>query len=83
LSGQAAAHGPSTGGENGGLVEAIVGLSGKLGMVPVAEGVESKHQLERLCGFGCAEAQGYYFSSGVAAGEIERVLAHGPAQEAA
>ena len=65
------------------LVEAIVGLSSKLGMAPVAEGVESKHQLERLCGFGCAEAQGFYFSSGVAAGEIEQVLALGPAQEAA
>ena len=44
---------------------------------------ESKHQLERLCGFGCAEAQGYYFSSGVAAAEIDAVLARGPAQEAA
>ena len=65
------------------LVEAIVGLSRKLGMAPVAEGVESKHQLERLCGFGCAEAQGFYFSSGVAAGEIEQVLARGPAQAAA
>ena len=37
--------------------------SSKLGMTPVAESVESKHQPERLCGFGRAEAQGCYTSA--------------------
>ena len=56
------------------LVEAIVGLGRNLGMVTVAEGVESFTQLEMVQGFGCAEAQGYYFSPAVEPGEVERVL---------
>ena len=56
------------------LVEAIVGLGNSLGMVTVAEGVENFGQLEMVRGFGCAEAQGYYFSAAVAPGEVERLL---------
>jgi diguanylate cyclase (GGDEF)-like protein len=56
------------------LVEAIVGLGNSLGMVTVAEGVENFGQLEMVRGFGCAEAQGYYFSSAVAPGDVERLL---------
>ena len=56
------------------LVEAIVGLGRNLGMVTVAEGVESFTQLEMVQGFGCVEAQGYYFSPAVGPGEVERVL---------
>ena len=54
--------------------EAIVGLGNSLGMVTVAEGVENFAQLEMVRGFGCAEAQGYYFSPAVAPGEVERLL---------
>jgi EAL domain-containing protein (putative c-di-GMP-specific phosphodiesterase class I) len=43
-------------------------------MVTVAEGVENFGQLEMVRGFGCAEAQGYYFSAAVAPGEVERLL---------
>jgi len=56
------------------LVEGIVGLGNSLGMVTVAEGVENFGQLEMVRGFGCAEAQGYYFSAAVAPGEVERLL---------
>ena len=56
------------------LVEAIVGLGNSLGMLTVAEGVENFGQLEMVRGFGCAEAQGYYFSAAVAPGEVERLL---------
>ena len=56
------------------LVEAIVGLGNSLGMVTVAEGVENFGQLEMVRGFGCAEAQGYYFSPAVAPGDVERLL---------
>ena len=59
------------------LVEAIVGLGNSLDMVTVAEGVESYGQLEMVRGFGCAEAQGYYFSPAVAPSEVERVLHDG------
>jgi diguanylate cyclase (GGDEF)-like protein len=56
------------------LVEAIVGLGRNLGTVTVAEGVESHVQLQMVRGFGCAEAQGYYFSPAVAPGDVERAL---------
>jgi EAL domain-containing protein (putative c-di-GMP-specific phosphodiesterase class I) len=56
------------------LVEAIVGLGKNLGMITVAEGVENYAQLEMVRGFGCAEAQGFYFSPAVASSEVERLL---------
>ena len=56
------------------LVEAIVGLGNSLGMVTVAEGVENYGQLEMVRGFGCAEAQGYYFSAGGGAGRGRALL---------
>jgi diguanylate cyclase (GGDEF)-like protein len=60
--------------ESRALVEAIVGLGNSLHMITVAEGVENYAQLELVRGFGCAEAQGYYFSPAVAADEVERLL---------
>jgi diguanylate cyclase (GGDEF)-like protein len=59
------------------LVEAIIGLGNSLGMVTVAEGVENYAQLEMVRGFACNEAQGFYFSSAVASGGVERVLQDG------
>ena len=56
------------------LVESIVGLGNSLDMVTLAEGVENFAQLEMVRGFGCIEAQGYYFSPAVAASDVERVL---------
>ena len=56
------------------LVQAIVGLGNSLDMVTVAEGVENYAQLEMVRGFGCAGAQGYYFSPAVAPGDVERVI---------
>jgi EAL domain-containing protein (putative c-di-GMP-specific phosphodiesterase class I) len=43
-------------------------------MVTVAEGVENFGQVEMVRGFGCAEAQGYYFSPAVAPSDVERLL---------
>jgi EAL domain-containing protein (putative c-di-GMP-specific phosphodiesterase class I) len=59
------------------LVEGIVGLGNSLGMVTVAEGVENFAQLDRVRDFGCSEAQGFYFSPPVAAGEVDRLLSDG------
>src|SRR5207244_7269396 len=56
------------------LVEAIVGLGKNLGMVTVAEGVESYAQLQVVRGFGCAAAQGFYFNPAVAPGEVGQLL---------
>jgi EAL domain-containing protein (putative c-di-GMP-specific phosphodiesterase class I) len=59
---------PTRAADAGALVEAIVGLAGKLGMTALAEGVESAQQLDWMRAHGCAEAQGYFFGAGVPAG---------------
>ncbi|MFO1424144.1 MAG: EAL domain-containing protein [Candidatus Competibacteraceae bacterium] len=48
--------------EGGLFVETIVGLSQKLRVNSVAEGVETQEQAEFLRGLGCAMAQGYLYA---------------------
>ncbi len=43
------------------IVSAIVGLAGSLKLTAVAEGVETRHQHERLMALGCVMGQGYRF----------------------
>ncbi|MFT2112024.1 putative bifunctional diguanylate cyclase/phosphodiesterase [Marinomonas sp. 2405UD68-3] len=43
------------------IVEAIVGLSNRLNWDVVAEGIETKEQLQTLSALGCQYGQGYYF----------------------
>jgi diguanylate cyclase (GGDEF)-like protein/PAS domain S-box-containing protein len=52
------------------IVAAVVDLAHELGFASVAEGVETNEQLEVLQRLGCDEAQGYYFSPPVPAGEF-------------
>ena len=59
------------------LIRAISGLGRALRLVVVAEGVETREQLELVRAEGCAEVQGFFFSPPVAAGEIRRML-HAP-----
>ena len=49
-------------GEGGMLAETIVGLSHKLRVTSVAEGVETPEQAEFLRGLGCTVAQGYLYA---------------------
>lgn len=49
------------------LAEAIVQISHALGMVAIAEGVETQAQADALAAFGCNLAQGYHYSRPVAA----------------
>ena len=63
------------------IVGAIVALARTLGLVVVAEGVETarqRHLLERL---GCEQAQGYYFYKPLPVDELATVIAHASAAE--
>ena len=45
------------------LVKAVIGLGQALGLVVVAEGVETEPQHRLLCDLGCQRAQGYLYGS--------------------
>jgi EAL domain-containing protein (putative c-di-GMP-specific phosphodiesterase class I) len=52
------------------VVRALIQLAHSLGMVPLAEGVETRGQLEYLAERGCTLGQGFYFSKPVPARDI-------------
>jgi EAL domain-containing protein (putative c-di-GMP-specific phosphodiesterase class I) len=56
------------------IVRAVMGLGTSLGMITMAEGVETVEQLRTLQAEGCAEAQGFLFSAAVPADEIGELL---------
>ncbi len=56
------------------LVEAIIAMSRSLGLVTIAEGIETQEHLEGLTRFGCSFGQGYLFSKPVSASEIEDIM---------
>ena len=60
-----------------GIVRAVIGMGKSLHMRVIAEGVESRQQLELLTAQGCSEAQGFYFSKPVPADECARLLRNG------
>jgi diguanylate cyclase (GGDEF)-like protein len=47
---------------SGAIVEALIGIAGRLGMRLVAEGIESESQARRLIAMGCPLGQGYHYS---------------------
>lgn len=53
------------------VVNAIIDLSGNLGFQVVAEGIETREQLDYLRELNCDMFQGYYFSKPLPAGEFE------------
>ena len=53
------------------IIEAVVGLAGKLKMVTTAEGVEHLEQLEKLRGTGCTQVQGFLFSQAMPADQLD------------
>ncbi len=60
------------------IVEAIIGLSGRLGFDLIAEGVETGDQLAFLRGAGCARAQGFLFARAMPAAELPVFLERWP-----
>ncbi|MEO0455936.1 MAG: EAL domain-containing protein [Cyanobacteria bacterium P01_A01_bin.114] len=53
------------------VVSSILALSDQLGLVTVAEGIETPQQLQQLHQLGCQLGQGYLFSRPLAARDIE------------
>lgn len=45
------------------ICKSTIALSQSMGLSVIAEGVETKEQLQMLRSFGCADYQGYYFSA--------------------
>ena len=60
--------------ENKGILFFIISLARWLSLSVVAEGVETKEQLERLRKLGCDFVQGYYFSKPIPVEEFEKLL---------
>lgn len=56
------------------MVEAIVKLSHTMGLVPIAEGVESDAQARALLSFGCDLAQGYFLARPLTANRLHDLL---------
>ena len=56
------------------IAETILALASALKLSAVAEGVETKGQLERLVRMGCTRFQGYYFSRPLPAPEFEGLI---------
>jgi EAL domain-containing protein (putative c-di-GMP-specific phosphodiesterase class I) len=59
------------------LVRTIIALANNLGLEIIAEGVESREQVDFLLQEGCENIQGYYYSKPLPAEEIEELLLHG------
>jgi diguanylate cyclase (GGDEF)-like protein/PAS domain S-box-containing protein len=63
--------------EDAAIVSSVIQLANGLGLRVIAEGVETKEQLEFLRDAGCRELQGFYFSYPVKIEEVEKLLAQG------
>jgi len=59
------------------LIKAIIAMGQSLNLTVIAEGVETKEQLDFLQDHGCDQAQGYYFSEPVSVEKIDFILREG------
>lgn len=59
------------------IIRAIVAMGHSLEKRIVAEGIETEEQFKLIQGYGCDEAQGYYFSPPVPPDEFAELLARG------
>jgi diguanylate cyclase (GGDEF)-like protein len=56
------------------IVKSIIAMSKNLGIGLIAEGIETKEQLEFLISHGCPHGQGYYFSKPLPADNVEAFI---------
>ena len=61
------------------VVDTIIALSKQLGLSVIAEGIETKQQLEWLKNIGCLFGQGYLFDKSLPAAEVEKRYLSDPA----
>jgi len=61
------------------ILQAILGLSRKLGLGVIAEGVETRTQLHLLRQQGCQDIQGFLVGKPMAAADTERMISPAPA----
>ncbi len=59
------------------VTKAIIGLSTALNLNVIAEGVETREQLQFMVDNGCAQMQGYYFSCPLPADDLLKLLQDG------
>jgi diguanylate cyclase (GGDEF)-like protein len=59
---------------NQAIVCAVAALGQRLGIPTIAEGVETKEQLDRIATDGCTDIQGYYISKPIAADDVDGYL---------
>lgn len=74
---------PSGDADSHALVRAIAALAGSLRLRVVAEGVESREQLDVLAGLGCQAMQGFLFHPPLPADAVEELLLEIEEREAA
>jgi diguanylate cyclase (GGDEF)-like protein/PAS domain S-box-containing protein len=67
-------HDITTDSDDASIVSAVIGMGENLHMRVVAEGVETREQLEFLQEHGCPQGQGFYFSRPLPAAEIGQLL---------
>lgn len=60
--------------EDSAIVQSILALASTLGMITIAEGVETDRQLDALVSLGCAKAQGYHLARPGTAEQIGELL---------
>ncbi|MCK9379944.1 MAG: EAL domain-containing protein [Sulfuritalea sp.] len=60
--------------EDAAIVTAIIGLAKSLGLTTLAEGVETREQLDVLLGLGCEKFQGYLFSRPLPPAEADGIF---------
>jgi EAL domain-containing protein (putative c-di-GMP-specific phosphodiesterase class I) len=63
--------------DDGAIVAAIIHMAHGLGFRTIAEGVETRAQLDYLRAQGCDEIQGYFFGRPVPADEFANLLRRG------
>jgi diguanylate cyclase (GGDEF)-like protein/PAS domain S-box-containing protein len=64
--------------EDAAIVAAVIGMASALGLDTIAEGVETRTQLEELVRLGCRSAQGYYFARPEPRQALDALLATRP-----